>query len=78
MAAGLHCLLELPPGADETRVMAEAARLDLRLEGLTSYLAGGQTSTRAGAMVIGYGAPSSHTYDAAISAAARAVRAALG
>ena len=78
LAAGLHCLLELPPGGDEARVATEAARLDLRLEGLASYLPAGRTSTRAAAMVIGYGAPRSHTYDAAITAAARGVRAALG
>ena len=37
LAAGLQCLLELPPGASEARVTAEAERIGLRLDGLRSF-----------------------------------------
>ena len=37
LAAGLHCLVELPSSSSEAGVTAEAARLGLRFDGLESY-----------------------------------------
>jgi GntR family transcriptional regulator/MocR family aminotransferase len=73
MRAGLHCLLELPQGADERRVAATAARLGVRLEGLDSFRLAGTSPSRAPAMVIGYGAPPPHRFESALDRAIVAV-----
>ena len=41
IAAGLHALLELPPGLDEDEIVARAARRGLAVEGLGPYCAPG-------------------------------------
>ncbi|WP_026119178.1 MocR-like pyridoxine biosynthesis transcription factor PdxR [Nocardiopsis ganjiahuensis] len=70
LAAGLHCLLELPEGVHEEDVCAEAAGHGLALEGLSAFRAegtgpdGGRT-----AVVLGYGAPRPHLFRAALAAA---------
>ncbi|MDQ0895831.1 MocR-like pyridoxine biosynthesis transcription factor PdxR [Agromyces ramosus] len=78
MRAGLHCLLELPPATDEQRVSAVADRLGVRLHGLESYRLGDSRPRRGPAMVVGYGAPPPHRFDAALDGAIIAVRSALG
>jgi len=73
MRAGLHCLLELPQGADERRVAATAARLGVRIEGLDSFRLAGASPSRAPAMVVGYGAPPPHRFESALDRAIVAV-----
>ncbi|HET8779583.1 MAG TPA: PLP-dependent aminotransferase family protein [Agromyces sp.] len=74
LAAGLHCLLELPEGTDEMRVSEQAARLGVRFNGLESFRLAGTSWRHPPAMVIGYGAPPAHRFDEAIDLAIRAVR----
>ena len=74
LAAGLHCLLELPPATSETQVTEAAERLGLRFDGLASYRLAGSEWRHPPAMVVGYGAPPSHRFDEAIDVAIRAVR----
>jgi GntR family transcriptional regulator/MocR family aminotransferase len=65
IAAGLHAVLELPAGLDETDVIAAGARRGLALEGLSTF------STPAGAqgpaLVIGYGTPPQHAFTGALA-----------
>lgn len=79
LSAGLHCLLELPPGTDEQHVTDEAARLGLRFDGLRSFAPAspGAPWRHPPAMVVGYGAPPAHRYDEALDLAIRAVGAVL-
>jgi GntR family transcriptional regulator / MocR family aminotransferase len=55
IAAGLHVLLELPPGADEAAVVERAAAAGVRVQGLGEF-----TRAHPGppALVLGYGLPS--------------------
>ncbi|GAA4382188.1 YchJ family metal-binding protein [Agromyces bauzanensis] len=77
LSAGLHCLLELPPGSSEERVTEEAARLGLRFDGLCSFRLRGTQWRHPPAMVVGYGAPPAHRFDEAVDLAIRAVGAVL-
>ncbi|WP_329235897.1 PLP-dependent aminotransferase family protein [Actinoallomurus sp. NBC_01490] len=65
LAAGLHALLELPPGADEKEIVARAHRRGLALEGLDDY----RRAEDAGrpALVVGYATPPEHAYTAALA-----------
>ena len=65
IAAGLHALLELPPGQTEARVVAAAARSGLRLDGLGVFAA----EERAGppAVVVGYSRPPDHSFTTALA-----------
>ncbi|TFV95290.1 PLP-dependent aminotransferase family protein [Orlajensenia leifsoniae] len=76
MAAGLHCLLELPPGVEEADVEREAAERGLRVEGMARYLAPGAAPSAVRALVLGFGAPPPHRYDEALGIIAEAVVAA--
>ena len=83
VAAGLHALLELPPGLDEDEIIARAAaHHDLALDGLRPYRAApgprlraaGQRAAgqRAGgqsrqALVIGYATPPEHAFTGAVA-----------
>ena len=78
MRAGLHCVLELPMRADERRVAATAARFGVRIEGLDSFRLPGASPSRAAAMVVGYGAPPPHRFEAALDRAIAAVASELG
>jgi GntR family transcriptional regulator/MocR family aminotransferase len=73
MRAGLHCLLELPAGSREAHIEATARRLGSRFEGLGSFRLGGASLLRAPAMVVGYGAPPSHRFEAALDRLVAAV-----
>ncbi|MBM7830807.1 GntR family transcriptional regulator/MocR family aminotransferase [Agromyces cerinus] len=77
MRAGLHCLVELPTGIDEREVTGVARRLGVRLDGLGSFQLGDPSELRVPAMVVGYGAPAPHRYEAALDRAIAAVRAEL-
>lgn len=79
MRAGLHCLIELPAGLDERAVTAAALRLGVRLDGLGSYrlatsARSAPSARRAPAMVVGYGAPAPHRFEAALDRAIAAIR----
>jgi len=65
IAAGLHALAELPPGADEEEVTARAAARGLAVDGLASYRAA--AAGRGPALVVGYGRPAAHAYTAALA-----------
>ncbi|WP_147793806.1 PLP-dependent aminotransferase family protein [Cellulomonas sp. Y8] len=73
LPAGLHCLVELPAGTSETAVVAAAARRGVRLEGLSAFAAPGTGRGRGPAVVVGYGAPGAHAFDAVLAAAAEAI-----
>jgi GntR family transcriptional regulator/MocR family aminotransferase len=66
LAAGLHCLLELPAGGSEIRVAEEAGQRGLRIAGLESFRLSGTEWRHPPAMVIGYGAPAPHRFDEAL------------
>jgi GntR family transcriptional regulator/MocR family aminotransferase len=65
VAAGLHVVLDLPPGSDEDDIVDRGARRGLALEGLGAYGTGG--TGRPPALVIGYGTPPAHAYTTAIA-----------
>ncbi|HTT50698.1 MAG TPA: PLP-dependent aminotransferase family protein [Streptosporangiaceae bacterium] len=65
IAAGLHALLDLPPGGAENGVVARAARRGLALEGLAGYCAPGHS--RGPALVLGYGTPPAHAFTGALA-----------
>ena len=71
VAAGLHALLELPPGLHEDEIIARAAaRHDLALEGLRKYGPephGGASRPHRPALVIGYATPPEHAFTGAIA-----------
>lgn len=77
LSAGLHCLLELPPGTSEEQVSEEAERLGLRLAGLRSFRLDGTEWRHPPAMVVGYGAPPAHRFDEALDLTICAVGAVL-
>jgi GntR family transcriptional regulator / MocR family aminotransferase len=65
IAAGLHALLELPPGSAEDDLAARAARRGLAVEGLGPYCAPGHP--RGPALVLGYGTPPEHAFTGALA-----------
>jgi GntR family transcriptional regulator/MocR family aminotransferase len=71
IAAGLHALLELPPGTDEDAVVRRAGERGLAVEGLRTYTAPGHR--RGPALVVGYATPPPHLFPAALTELARAV-----
>ena len=76
LAAGLQCLLRLPPGTDERRVERAAQRRGLRLAGLDSLRAPGAPGGAYPALVVGYGAPPPGQYEAALSLLVESIRSA--
>ncbi|WP_419817707.1 PLP-dependent aminotransferase family protein [Glaciibacter flavus] len=77
MAAGLHCLVELPPGTDEAAVTRRALSLGLQLDGLSTFHVGGQSPGRGPAMVLGIGGPADQVYSEAVAAALEAMQVAM-
>jgi GntR family transcriptional regulator/MocR family aminotransferase len=66
VAAGLHALLELPPGLDEDEIIARAAaRHDLALDGLRPYCSA--PGPHRPALVIGYATPPEHAFTGAVA-----------
>jgi GntR family transcriptional regulator/MocR family aminotransferase len=64
IAAGLHVLLELPPGVEEAAVVERAAAAGVRVQGLADFT---RSHPRAPALVLGYGLPSERELRKAIS-----------
>jgi GntR family transcriptional regulator / MocR family aminotransferase len=77
LAAGLQCLLRLPPGTDERRVERAAQRRGLRLAGLDSQRAAGADTVPFPAIVIGYGGPTPGQYETALTLLVESVRESL-
>ena len=71
VAAGLHVLLELPPGVDDELVTREAARNGIHVEPLSRY---SLERGAAGGLVLGYG----RVHETALEPAVAALAAALG
>ena len=65
LAAGLHLLVELPPGHCEQDTIARAAQHGLALDGVRTYSA--HPGDRGPALVIGYGTPPDHAFTGAVS-----------
>ncbi|WP_133854298.1 PLP-dependent aminotransferase family protein [Labedaea rhizosphaerae] len=66
LAAGMQCLLRLPPGADEAAIERAAAKRGLAIEALSAHRAPGATGDTEPALVVGYGAPSHGQYERAL------------
>ena len=65
IAAGLHALLELPPGVTEAGAVAAAASRGLRLDGLGTFAAAGHDGPPA--VVVGYSRPPDHAFTTALA-----------
>ncbi|WP_198168745.1 PLP-dependent aminotransferase family protein [Agromyces aureus] len=77
LAAGLHCLLELPEGVREEDVVAAGAERGLRFDGLAAYAADRATaSSRPPTMVVGFGAPPDLRFEQAVAAVIASIDAA--
>ncbi|AJT64876.1 hypothetical protein T261_3206 [Streptomyces lydicus] len=72
IAAGLHAVLELPPGTEQSIV--EAARWQgLALEGLNSFRAPSAPGTARDGLVVAYGTPPDHSFAGGLEALVRAL-----
>ncbi|WP_030233426.1 MULTISPECIES: PLP-dependent aminotransferase family protein [unclassified Streptomyces] len=67
IAAGLHVLLRLPPGTEQSVVQAAHWR-GLALHGLTRYTHPSARATPLDALVVGYGTPPDHAWSGALDA----------
>ncbi|MEU3607282.1 PLP-dependent aminotransferase family protein [Streptomyces sp. NPDC035033] len=67
VAAGLHAVLELPPGTEEAALRA-ARRQGLALDGLAAYRHPDSTMPALDGLVIGYGTPPEHAFANALDA----------
>ncbi|MGH3395034.1 MAG: PLP-dependent aminotransferase family protein [Streptosporangiaceae bacterium] len=76
VAAGLHAVVGLPPGASEDEVVAAGAARGLALSGLGEYAADG--ARRAPALVVGFAAPPAHSFTTAIARLCAVLQAAGG
>ncbi|MFF3379894.1 PLP-dependent aminotransferase family protein [Streptomyces sp. NPDC002680] len=65
IAAGLHAVLQLPPGTEESVVRA-AVRRRLAVHGLDLYRHPDSTAERTDALVVGYGTPADHGWAGAL------------
>jgi GntR family transcriptional regulator/MocR family aminotransferase len=65
VAAGMHALLELPPGDTEDETIARALRHGLALEGLRRFHAA--PDDHRPALVVGYATPPDHSYTTALA-----------
>jgi GntR family transcriptional regulator/MocR family aminotransferase len=73
IAAGMHAVLELPPGVSGVEARAAASALDVAVSELTRYRASSATSVPE-ALVVGYGNLSDALVDEAVARLARAIR----
>ncbi|MER5962551.1 PLP-dependent aminotransferase family protein [Streptomyces sp. NPDC002057] len=77
IAAGLHAVVELPPGS-ERAALAAAARHGVAVEGLASYRhPDARGPARPDGLVVGYATPPERLYEAAIEALCAALTASL-
>ncbi|MFJ3877603.1 PLP-dependent aminotransferase family protein [Streptomyces sp. NPDC090077] len=67
VAAGLHAVLELPPGTEAAALRA-ARRAGLALDGLGPYLHPDSAMDPRDGLVLGYGTPPEHAFPAALDA----------
>ncbi|QNE77817.1 aminotransferase class I/II-fold pyridoxal phosphate-dependent enzyme [Streptomyces finlayi] len=72
IAAGLHAVLELPAGTEQSVVRA-AAWQGLAVEGLSDYLHPAATEGGRDGLVVGYSTPAEHAYPPALDALCRAL-----
>lgn len=77
IAAGLHVVVELPPGTEEAALRA-ARREGVAVEGLARFRHPESPDTGPDGLVVGYGTPPEHAFTAAVDALCRALRGALG
>ncbi len=70
IAAGLHVLLRLPPGTEQSVVQA-ATWQGLALHGLTFFRHEAATTQPTDALVVGYGTPPDHAWAGALEALCR-------
>ncbi|HEU5253473.1 MAG TPA: PLP-dependent aminotransferase family protein [Solirubrobacterales bacterium] len=69
IAGGLHAVLELPAGTDERKVIADAGRAGVKVQGLGDYTL---DHPRPPSLVVGYGPPSDRELRRAVAAIAEA------
>ncbi|MEU9207526.1 PLP-dependent aminotransferase family protein [Streptomyces sp. NPDC048415] len=72
IAAGLHAVLRLPPGTEQSVVQA-AAWQGLALHGLSRYRHPDADMASPDALVVGYGTPPDHAWSGALDALCRAL-----
>ncbi|WP_189172732.1 MocR-like pyridoxine biosynthesis transcription factor PdxR [Streptomyces lasiicapitis] len=72
IAAGLHAVVRLPPGTEQTVVQA-AHWQHLALQGLSTFRHPEATPPPVDALVVGYGTPPDHAWTAALEALCRAL-----
>ncbi|OXM67627.1 PLP-dependent aminotransferase family protein [Amycolatopsis vastitatis] len=72
IAAGLHAVLRLPPGTEESARKA-AAWQGLALDGLAAFRHPAATMSTMDGLVVGYATPSEHAYPAALDTLCRAL-----
>ncbi|MDT0457675.1 PLP-dependent aminotransferase family protein [Streptomyces sp. DSM 41527] len=72
IAAGLHVVLELPPGTEHT-VLQAARRQGLALEGLSRFHDPTAPPASRDALVVAYGTPPDHSFAGAVDALLRAL-----
>lgn len=72
IAAGLHAVLELPPGTEQA-TLATARRMGLALDGLSAYRHPDSTMPPQDGLVVGYGTPPEHSFAPALDALCRAL-----
>ena len=73
IAAGMHAVLELPPGLKATDARAAASALEVAVSDLTRYRASSATVSPE-ALVVGYGNLSDALVDEAVARLARGIR----
>jgi GntR family transcriptional regulator/MocR family aminotransferase len=81
IAAGMHAILELPRGAQETAVREAAERRGLGVTALSSFrypALPGDAEEPGPALVVGYGSPAEHAFTAALEALCSVLEAELG
>ncbi|MET9965493.1 PLP-dependent aminotransferase family protein [Streptomyces sp. NPDC006356] len=74
IAAGLHAVLRLPPGTEQS-VLQAATWHGLALHGLNAYRHEAATTERLDALVVGYGTPPDHAWAGTLEALCRVLRA---
>ncbi|MCI3932587.1 MocR-like pyridoxine biosynthesis transcription factor PdxR [Streptomyces sp. AN091965] len=72
IAAGLHAVLQLPPGTEQL-VVQSASWQRLAVQGLSRFRHPGAATGGRDALVVGYGTPADHTWAAALDALCRSL-----
>ncbi|WP_078868517.1 PLP-dependent aminotransferase family protein [Streptomyces sp. NRRL B-1347] len=72
IAAGLHAVLELPPGTEQV-VVQSASWQRLAVQGLSRFRHPDAVTAPRDALVVGYGTPTDHTWPAALEALCRSL-----